>query len=298
MTDNKTSIYVVQENEEEIRKIVEPLKKYGYDVCGFSSDGKKAIKEVLDLQPNFLITELVCAGVDGLEIIRKTKSSGTQIIVVSDIESNEIIKAALKDGAMYFMAKPVSISAVISLINDLKPDGENDVPVVKKASKTVGTNPGGSNPGTRLIYDNLSLDEQISKIFLTIGIPPHIRGYSYLREGIKIVVKTPTIMNNVTKSLYPQIAEKFSTSPTKAERAMRHAIESAWNRGRTDCINAIFGIRSYVSCEKPTNSEFIALIADKLILDLKRSSLNMSDKESGKIAAIVDDNVVPVTLVS
>ena len=112
-----------------------------------------------------------------------------------------------------------------------------------------------------------SLDERISNIFISIGIPPHIKGYNYLREGIKMAVADPHIMGNVTKGLYPVIAEKFSTSASKVERAIRHAIEVAWNRGRIDAVNAIFGARVYIGTEKPTNSEFIALVADKLILE-------------------------------
>ena len=112
-----------------------------------------------------------------------------------------------------------------------------------------------------------TIDEKISEIFISIGIPPHIKGYGYLREGIKMTVETPYIISYVTKELYPSIAKKFNTSPSKVERAIRHAIEVAWNRGRIDAINAIFGTRIYLGTEKPTNSEFIALVADKLILE-------------------------------
>lgn len=112
-----------------------------------------------------------------------------------------------------------------------------------------------------------SLDERISNIFISIGIPPHIKGYNYLREGIKMAVSDPHVINNVTKGLYPVIGEKFQTTASKVERAIRHAIEVAWNRGRVDAVNAIFGARVYIGTEKPTNSEFIALVADKLILE-------------------------------
>jgi two-component system response regulator (stage 0 sporulation protein A) len=112
-----------------------------------------------------------------------------------------------------------------------------------------------------------SLDEKISKIFIAVGIPPHIKGYAYLREGIRLTIEKPYIINSVTKELYPSIAKKFGTSSSKVEGAIRHAIEVAWNRGRIDAINAIFGARIYLGAEKPTNSEFIALVADKLILE-------------------------------
>jgi two-component system response regulator (stage 0 sporulation protein A) len=102
---------------------------------------------------------------------------------------------------------------------------------------------------------------------MSIGIPPHIKGYGYLREGIRTTVQDPKVINSVTKGLYPMIAEKYGTTASKVERAIRHAIEVAWNRGRIDAINAVFGTRIYLGTEKPTNSEFIALVADKLILE-------------------------------
>ena len=112
-----------------------------------------------------------------------------------------------------------------------------------------------------------TLEEKISDIFIAIGIPPHIKGYRYLRTGIKMAVEMPYIINNITKELYPNIAKQYDTTPSKVERAIRHAIEVAWNRARIEAINAVFGTRVYLGTEKPTNSEFIALVADKLILE-------------------------------
>ena len=100
-----------------------------------------------------------------------------------------------------------------------------------------------------------------------MGIPPHIKGYGYLREGVKLAVVKPEIINSITKKLYPTIGEKFGTSASKVERAIRHAIEVAWNKGRIESFNALFGVKIYSENEKPTNSEFIALIADRLLLD-------------------------------
>lgn len=119
--------------------------------------------------------------------------------------------------------------------------------------------------------DKRSIEERISEIFISIGISPKNRGYRYLREGICLAISDPKVMNKVTKVLYPAIAVKFETSPSKVERAIRHAIETAWNRGREDVIRSIFGARVYIGSEKPTNSEFIALVADKLMLeDMRR----------------------------
>ena len=111
------------------------------------------------------------------------------------------------------------------------------------------------------------LDEKISNIFISIGIPAHIKGYQFLREAVKLAVEEPEIIGSITKRLYPAIAEKFETSSSKVERGMRHAIEVAWNRGKIENINTLFGLRIYSSNEKPTNGELIALIADKMLME-------------------------------
>ena len=111
------------------------------------------------------------------------------------------------------------------------------------------------------------IDEKISNIFITVGIPAHIKGYQFLREAIKMAIETPEIVNSITKKLYPSIAEKFGTSASKVERAIRHAIEVAWNRGKIENINSVFGLLVYGANEKPTNGEFIALVADKMIIE-------------------------------
>ena len=115
--------------------------------------------------------------------------------------------------------------------------------------------------------DEKQLDEKISNIFISIGIPAHIKGYQFLREAVKLAVEEPEIIGSITKKLYPTIAEKFETSSSKVERGMRHAIEVAWNRGKIENINTLFGLKIYSSNEKPTNGELIALIADKMIME-------------------------------
>ena len=111
------------------------------------------------------------------------------------------------------------------------------------------------------------LDERISNIFITVGIPAHIKGYQFLREAVKLTIEKPDIINSITKQLYPSIAKRFGTTPSKVERAIRHAIEVGWNRGRVDLINNIFGVRAFDIKDKPTNGEFIAIVADKMILE-------------------------------
>ena len=126
---------------------------------------------------------------------------------------------------------------------------------------------GGEQDDKRKDKRSDGLDEKISRIFIGMGIPPHIKGYAYLREGVKLAVGDPELINSVTKKLYPMIGERYKTTASKVERAIRHAIEVAWNKGRIDAINSLFGVRAYSESEKPTNSEFIALIADRMLLD-------------------------------
>ena len=168
---------------------------------------------------------------------------------MGNFADDKIINRAIALGARYYLMKPVSAEIVGERVAEvMSPDV---APVREKFERRRAG----------------SLDERISNIFISIGIPPHIKGYTYLREGIKMAVNDPQVINNVTKGLYPVIGEKYASSASKVERAIRHAIEVAWNRGRIDAVNAIFGARVYIGSEKPTNSEFIALVADKLILE-------------------------------
>jgi hypothetical protein len=112
-----------------------------------------------------------------------------------------------------------------------------------------------------------ALDERLAKIFISAGIPPHIKGYQFLREAVKQAVYDPNMINNITKSLYPAVAERFQTTPSKVERAIRHAIEVAWNRGKIENINSIYGIKIFARGDKPTNGELIALVSDKLLIE-------------------------------
>ena len=149
------------------------------------------------------------------------------------------------------MAKPYKPELVFTRLKEILTD-------VKQTSKI--------NQNSNRILSR-ALDEKISNIFITVGIPAHIKGYQFLREAIKMAIDNPEIINSITKKLYPSIAVRFDTTPSKVERAIRHAIEVAWNRGKIENINTLFGIKVYSNNEKPTNGEFIALVADKMLLE-------------------------------
>ena len=213
-------------------------------------DGDEGISQFSCNNVDLLIVSMFLKGTDGCGVIRFVKKNYPSVkIIATGLANDEIIEKALSEGACYYLAKPFSIQTAIERITELT----HSKPVVREAAVDK--------------RKPVTIDEKISEIFISIGIPPHIKGYGYLREGIKMTIEYPYIINSVTKELYPSIAKKFQTTASKVERAIRHAIEVAWNRGRIDAINAIFGARIYLGAEKPTNSEFIALVADKLILE-------------------------------
>jgi two-component system response regulator (stage 0 sporulation protein A) len=252
----KTANIVILESNEDF---LNELKNYfsdnaDFNVCGVTSNGNVGISFINQYKPDVVILNLVLAGVDGFGVMDYIKKNNlnSSVIVVSNFSDDKIVNSAISYGAKYYFVKPVSAQNIGDRIRDIL------------SEQTVDYKVSADVRGKRRVN---TLDEKISNIFISIGIPPHIKGYQYLREGIKMAIEEPSIINNVTKELYPNIGKKFDTSASKVERAIRHAIEVAWNRGRIDAINAIFGVRVYIGSERPTNSEFIALVADKLILE-------------------------------
>ena len=215
-----------------------------------SDDGDAGIKALLNAKPDIIVVSMFLKGTDGCGVIRVAKKTWADVkIIATGVPNDDLIERAMNEGASYYLVKPFAVQSALERMREML----KDKPVHKESGVTK--------------RQPVTVEEKISEIFISIGIPPHIKGYGYLREGIKMMIERPGLINSVTRELYPSIAKKFSTSASKVERAIRHAIEVAWNRGRIDAINAIFGARIYLGTEKPTNSEFIALVADKLILE-------------------------------
>ena len=246
------SVILLESNAAALDQLTEALNESKeFTVVHAGDDGDIGVKQILSLKPDLVIVSMFLKGTDGCGVIRTVKKTWVNAkIIATGLSNDAIIERAMEDGASYYLVKPFSIQTAMERIRELmkdKPEHTKEIAVNKRKPVTI--------------------EEKISEIFISIGIPPHIKGYGYLREGIKMTIEQPYIINSVTKELYPSIAKKFSTTASKVERAIRHAIEVAWNRGRIDAINAIFGARIYLGSEKPTNSEFIALVADKLILE-------------------------------
>ena len=250
--EEKIKLYVADNTEFKDKIISALYEKSNIEVVGSATDGEVALNEIQELKPDVLIMDIVLPSLDGFMLIERLKNlmgnECPKLIVASALVHEGFISKALSMGVGYYINKPCKEEVVEQRINDIVNLNVNVIPTPERAKNRI-------------------IDEKISNIFITVGIPAHIKGYQFLREAIKMAIDTPDIINSITKKLYPAIAEKFATSASKVERAIRHAIEVAWNRGKIENINSIFGLKVYTSNEKPTNGEFIALVADKMILE-------------------------------
>ena len=249
LSKGKIRVYIADKTEDnDIVKYIRESDKFS--LVGSSPNGEDVLNDLPLLKPDFLITEVLLSSFDGFEILEKLKSvmknDMPKVIFVTNLSHSGFVTKAMNEGASYFMVKPVRPEILEERIFDLL------------SSDNVSSN---------AVKVNKQLDEKISNIFISIGIPAHIKGYQFLREAVKLAVEKPEIIGSITKQLYPTIAERFETSSSKVERGMRHAIEVAWNRGKIENINSLFGLKIYNSNEKPTNGELIALIADKMIME-------------------------------
>ena len=221
------------------------------------SDGQKAYDEIKSFEPDVVVLDLILPNKDGFSVLNSLKDLDVmpKVIICSALTNPNFVHKALEMGADYFLGKPCSFDDLEKAICEQFESKINQSKITQ-------------------IVDNFkpkksfsSMDEKISNIFITVGIPAHIKGYQFLREAIKMTINSPDIINSITKKLYPNIATMFSTSASKVERAIRHAIEVAWNRGKIENINSVFGLPVYGSNDKPTNGEFIALVADKMLVE-------------------------------
>ena len=249
---NKTKVLIVDDSLETINNIKTILQKEErFEVVDYAQNIDDAYNIILEKKPNLVITEIVLKGADGFELMEKCNDAGLSVkfFIISSLSQETFVEKAMKLGAMYYLAKPFNAENLTKRLFD----------VVESLKET--------HSGVAIQKVGRELDEKITNIFITVGIPAHIKGYQFLREAIKMAIAEPEIINSITKKLYPNIAEKFDTSSSKVERAIRHAIEVAWNRGKIENINSLFGVKVYSDNEKPTNGEFIALVADKMLLE-------------------------------
>ena len=244
-------------------------KEEDMEILGMAKDGVEAVEKVLELTPDVLLLDVIMPHLDGIGVLEKLGNSNLEkvplCIMLSAVGQDKVTRQAINLGAQYYVVKPFEIDVLIKRIRELKnyqniPVNNNFISKEKKASYIEIDN-----------YTNAenNLEALVTNIIHEVGVPAHIKGYQYLRDAIMLVVENIDILNQITKQLYPEIAKKYKTTPSRVERAIRHAIEVAWGRGQLDAVESIFGYTVSASKGKPTNSEFIAMIADKLRLELK-----------------------------
>ncbi|GAA0458160.1 sporulation transcription factor Spo0A [Alkalibacillus silvisoli] len=230
------------------------------EVVGTAYNGNDCLNMVQEQQPDILILDIIMPHIDGLAVLEKLRDMSLdqtpKVIMLTAFGHESVTKKAVELGATYYMLKPFDLDMLKDQV--LMVAGSKQVSPIQQGIE-------GRKP------QKVDLDANITSIIHEVGVPAHIKGYLYLREAISMVYHDIELLGSITKVLYPDIAKKYNTTASRVERAIRHAIEVAWNRGNIDSLSAIFGYTVSVSKAKPTNSEFIAMIADKLRLEHKVS---------------------------
>ncbi len=237
------------------------LKSFGVEALLVPKDGEALYEAIVAQRPQAVLCDVFMPHSDAIGVMRRVQEQEDlpqpQFMVLSGFDNMALQKEVMQSGARYYFLKPFDTEVLAERIVQLisSPEEERG-----KSGKTVPFSSGGQD-----------MELMVTEMIHQIGVPAHIKGYHYLRESILLSVKDPEVMNAVTKVLYPTVAKKFATTASRVERAIRHAIEVAWDRGDVDTLNAYFGYTIHNSRGKPTNSEFIAMLSDKLRLTLKVS---------------------------
>ena len=249
-----TTVFIADSAEEFCAGLSGALQRAGgFQILGTANDGEAAIRSILDKKPDVLVLDLMLRKQDGISVLKAIAGMERRplTLATSGFITEYVSAAAAGLGVRYLMLKPCDMTVLVERLTEIR-GGENRRMPIRRCDKT-------------------SIETMVTGIIHEIGVPAHIKGYQYLREAIIIAVNDMDVINAITKVLYPQVAKTFQTTPSRVERAIRHAIEVAWDRGDLDTLQRFFGYTVSNTKGKPTNSEFIALIADKLQLQLKSS---------------------------
>lgn len=263
----KISVVVVDNNERMVNLLTDILEKdKDIDIIGTANDGYEAIEVIKEKKPDVVLLDLIMPKLDGLGVMErigndKNFEKKPSFIVVTAIGQERITENAFALGASYYIMKPFDNNVLISRIKQVK----SDYRIVYGESKLTAYE-------NKASYIERNLESDVTTIIHEIGVPAHIKGYHYLRDAIMMSINDAEMLNSITKLLYPTIAKKHKTTSSRVERAIRHAIEVAWSRGKMDTIDSLFGYTINNGKGKPTNSEFVALITDKIRLEYKLNS--------------------------
>lgn len=253
-SETPVEILVVDDNNEFRATVAEYLQRAdSLTVVGTAGDGEEALRQIERLNPSVVVLDLVMPHLDGIGVLERIYRNPTRprVIVLSAFGDERLVGRAYELGAIYFIMKPFPLSLLATRISQLA----HDFPMKARRSKPMP--------------QRTDVERYLSRLMAELGIPSHYKGYSYLREAILVVVEDTELRFRMTKILYARIAETFSTTPAKVERSIRHAIETAWTRGNLELINELFAYTVNVDKGRPTNSSFIAQVADRVRLALR-----------------------------
>ena len=251
--EHETTVLIADSAEDLCNTLAAALQRSeGFQVVGTAGDGEQAIRMIGERKPDVLVLDLMLSKQDGISVLKAISGMERRPVTLatSAFLTEYVSSAAASLGVRYLMLKPCDMTALVERLEEIRGGESLRYPAPRRADKT-------------------SIETMVTGIIHEIGVPAHIKGYQYLREAIIIAVNDMDVINAITKVLYPQVAKTFGTTPSRVERAIRHAIEVAWDRGDLDTLQRFFGYTVSNTKGKPTNSEFIALIADKLQLQLK-----------------------------
>ncbi|OOM09184.1 sporulation transcription factor Spo0A [Clostridium saccharobutylicum] len=274
MEDSKISVLIADDNKEFCSILNDYLlNQRDIVVTGIAKDGREALDLIVERKPDLVILDIIMPHLDGLGVLEKLNTMDLEkvprIIILSAVGQDKITQQAITLGADYYTVKPFDMEVFTKRIREMFNSAPTSVPQTSaRVSYSTSSIMSSTETKTKAPID---LETEITSIIHEIGVPAHIKGYMYLREAITMVVNDMELLSAVTKELYPSIAKKYNTTASRVERAIRHAIEVAWGRGQIEAINKLFGYTIHNDKGKPTNSEFIAIIADKLRLKNKVS---------------------------
>ena len=266
----KINVLIVDDNARTVAMLEEIVQgDEDMTVIGKAENGLDALEMIKEKEPDVVLLDLIMPKLDGLGVLEKIKKDKelTKVpafIVISAIAQERVTENAFELGASYYILKPFEGSVVLSRIRQVGGRGSQHILEKRGVLSACEVSP---------VNRPHNLEADVTDIIHEIGVPAHIKGYQYLRDAIMMSVDDHEMLNSITKQLYPSIAKRHKTTPSRVERAIRHAIEVAWSRGKMDTINDLFGYTVSYGNGKPTNSEFVALIADKIRLEYKSAGL-------------------------
>ena len=266
----KLNVAIADDNEkmvEMLGKLIDEDKEL--ELVGKAHNGEEICRIIQNKEPDVVVLDIIMPKVDGLSVMEKMHQDRTikkmpSFIVVSAVGQERITEDAFNLGADYYVLKPFDTQMLLNRIKHMKTSASRRTREIARKEA----------PEEKSAYSQRNLETDVTNIIHEIGVPAHIKGYQYLRDAIILCDKDMEMLNSITKILYPTIAKRQQTTPSRVERAIRHAIEVAWSRGKMDTIDELFGYTVSTGKGKPTNSEFIALIADKIRLEYKNRSFH------------------------